>query len=174
MEHVSEVTYRLRSMDLRSRRSSVVQFKNLRLYKKAPGVSTQLKEPVDSVRDNGDTLMDVSDQISVSGSEQNVSAAESPGAQTPAGNHQETVVIEDESSLPGVSIEERMESSPRPSDELPLSGQLSDASSPSRCLEDTDSLLSGTLRPSRLRKPPDRYGDWVVNSVKSDGLFLHP
>ena len=39
-------------------------------------------------------------------------------------------------------------------------------------LEDTDSLLSGTLRPSRLRKPKDRYGDWVVNSVNSDGLFL--
>ena len=174
VERVSEVTYRLRSMDRRSRRSSVVHFNNLRLYKRAPGVSSQRKEPVDSGRHNGDTLVDVSGQISVSGSEQNVSEAESPGDQTPAGNHQETVVIEDESSLPRVSIEERMESSPRPSDELPLSGQPSDASSSSCCLEDTDSLLSGTLRPSRLRKPPDRYGDWVVNSVNSDGLFLDP
>ena len=150
VERVSQVTYRLRSMDRHSRRSSVVHFNNLRLYKRAPGVSSQRKEPVDSVRDNGDTLVDVSDQISVSGSEQNVSEAESPGDQTPAGNHQETLVIEGKSSLHGVSIEQRMESSPRPSDELPLSGQPSDASSPSRCLEDTDSLLSGTLRPSRL------------------------
>ena len=172
VERVSEVTYRLQSIDRHSRRSSVFHFNNLRLYKRAPCVSSQRKEPVDSVRDNGDTLVDVSDQISVSGSEQNVSEAESLGDQTPVGNHRETVVIEDESSLPGVSIEERMESSPRPSDELPLSGQPSDVSSPSRCLEDTDLLLGGTLRPSRLRKPPDRYGDWVVNSVKTDGLFL--
>ena len=51
-------------------------------------------------------------------------------------------MIEDESSLPGDSI------------------------------EDSDSLLGRTLRSSRLRTPPDRYGDWVVNSVNLDRLLL--
>ena len=75
---------------------------------------------MDSVQDDTDILEDVSDQISVSGNEQNVSDAERPGDAAPGGDHQETVVIGDESSLPGDSI------------------------------EDSDSLLSQTLRPSRL------------------------
>ena len=69
--------------------------------------------------------------------------AEKPGDPAQGGgDHQETVVIEDESSLPGESI------------------------------EDSDSLLSQTLRPSRLRKSPDHGEDWVVNSVNPDRLLL--
>ena len=79
VERVSEVTYRLRNMGRRSRRSSVVHFNNKRLYKRVPGVSSQRGEPLDSVQDDTDILEDVSDQISVSGNEQNVSDAERPG-----------------------------------------------------------------------------------------------
>ena len=85
VERVSEVTYRLRNMGRRCRRSSVVHFNNKRLYKRVPGVSSQRGEPLDSVQDDTDILEDLSDQISVSGNEQNVSDAERPGDPAPGG-----------------------------------------------------------------------------------------
>ena len=85
MERVSEVTYRLRSMGRHSRRSSVVHFNNMRLYRRVPGVSSQRGEPLDSVQDDTDILEDVSDQISVSGNEQTVSNAQRPGDPAPGG-----------------------------------------------------------------------------------------
>ena len=63
VERVSEVTYRLRRMGRRSRRSSIVHFNNLRLYKRVPGARSQRREPLDSVQDDTDILEDVSDQI---------------------------------------------------------------------------------------------------------------
>ena len=49
VERVSEVTYRLRSVGRRSRRSSVVHFNNMRLYRRVPGVSSQRGERLDSL-----------------------------------------------------------------------------------------------------------------------------
>ena len=104
VERVSEVTYRVRRRGRLSRRSSVVHFNNLRLYKMAADVSRKHGKPADSVQNHADTIAGVGGQTSVSDNEENVFESERTGDPSPAEGPQETA---DESSLPGDCLEER-------------------------------------------------------------------
>ena len=66
VERVSEVTYRVRRRGRLSRRSSIVHFINLRLYKRAANVSREHEKPADSVQNHADTIGGVDGQTSVS------------------------------------------------------------------------------------------------------------
>ena len=80
-----------------SRRSSVVHFNNLRLYKRAADVSRENGKPADSVRNHADTIGGIGGQTSVSDNEENVFESERKGDSPPAEGPQETA---DESSQP--------------------------------------------------------------------------
>ena len=157
VERVSEVTYRVRRRDRHSRRSSDVHFNNLRLYKRAADVSREHGKLADSVQNHADIIGGVGGQTSLSDNEKNVFESERKGDSAPAEGPQETA---DESSLPGHCLEERVESFLDPSNEQELTDQFSDTSNPSSGFEDSESHLHQTPRPSRVRKPPDHYGDW--------------
>ena len=84
VERVSEVTYRVRRRGRLSRRSSVVHFNNLRLYKRAADVSREHGKPTDSVQNHADTIGGVGGQASVSYNEENVFESERTGDPAPA------------------------------------------------------------------------------------------
>ena len=169
VERVSEVTYRVRRRGRLSRRSSVVHFNNLRLYKRAADVSREHGKPTDSVQNHADTIGGVGGQTSVSDNEEKVFESEQTGDPAPGEGPQETA---DESSLPGDCLEERVESFLDPSNEQELPDQFSDTSNPSSGFEDSEWHLHQTPRPSPVRKPPDPYGDWLLNNVNSDKLLV--
>ena len=97
MERVSEATYRVRRRGCLFRRSSVVHFNNLRLYKRAADVSCEHGKTAESVQNHADTIGGVGGQTSVSDNEENVFESERTGDPAPAEGPQETA---DESSLP--------------------------------------------------------------------------
>ena len=72
----------------------------------------------------------------------------------------------------GDCLEEKVESFLDPPNEQELTDKFSDTSNPSSGLGNSESHLHQTLRPSQVRKPPDRYGEWLLNSVNSDKLLV--
>ena len=128
-------------------------------------LAVNMENPQTVLKTPSDTIGGVGGQTSVSDNEENVFESERTGDPAPAERPQETA---DESSLPGDCPEERVESFLDPSNEQGLTDQFSDTSNPSSGFEDSEWHLHQTPRPSRVRKPPDRYGDWLLNSVNSD------
>ena len=135
VERVSKVIYRVRRRGRLSRRSSVVHLNNLRLYKRAADVSREHGKPADSVQNHADTIGGVGGQTSVSDNEENVFESERTGDPAPAEGPQKTA---DESSLPGDSLKERVESFLDPSNEQEITDQFSDTSNPSSGFEDSE------------------------------------
>ena len=105
VDHVSEVTYRVRRRGHLSRRSPVIQFNNLRLYKRAADGTREHGKLADSVQNHADIIGGVGGQTSLSDNEKNVFESERKGDSAPAERPQETA---DESSLPGYCLEERV------------------------------------------------------------------
>lgn len=119
VERVSEVTFRIQSRGRHSWCSSVGPFNNLRLYKRAASVDSQGDKPADSDLKNVDVLGDASGLTSVLCGEQNVYEAKQPSLPASVGDHQETVVMQDEFPLPAEDcVNKRLESLPSPSKEL--------------------------------------------------------
>ena len=141
----------------------------MRLYKRTADVSRKHGKPANSVQNHVDTIGTVGAHTSVADNEENVFESKRTGDPAPAEGPQETA---DESSLPGNCLEERVESFVDPSNEQELTDKFSGTSNPSPGFKDFESHLHQTLRPSRVRKPPDRYGDWLLNSVNSDKLLV--
>lgn len=169
VERVSEVTFRIQSRGRHSWCSSVGPFNNLRLYKRAASVDSQGDKPADSDLKNVDVLGDASGLTSVLCGEQNVYEAKQPSLPASVGDHQETVVMQDEFPLPAEDcVNKRLESLPSPSKELKNPVILLP---PPSSFDDSDLPPSRRPHPCLVQREPDHYGDWVINSVNSNRLL---
>ncbi|XP_078361889.1 uncharacterized protein LOC144646225 [Oculina patagonica] len=182
VKQVTEVTYLVEKVGGRSRKSKVVHFNNLRLYeRKSEGVSERAM--TDAVRSSeGDDTEVVEGECEHEPQVQDSDVLEDSGYQScytdvlqpslvergaggdpvvgmPAAEGDtggDSVVDENvegtDTIQPGGESEESLSG---PAD---LSGEENGQSEPE--------YASQSQRPVRVRKPPDRYGEWVVNSLQ--------
>ena len=194
MERVTDVTYRLKKVRGHSRKSQVVHFKNLRLYERKQEGSmeeTGSKEAVDvpvggngigeQVKTASEEVVSMEPDIATSGTEEEVVwvAARSEG-------YNEVVDMPDESasgdpSYLGESASDR-EVEQGPGSDHPVDipaaeggGLLDDAQGCCRNGGENkeheqeveeEQPIGQSQRPARIRRPPDRYGEWILNSLQ--------
>ena len=194
VERVTDVTYRVKKVRGHSRKSRVVHFNNLRLYKRRQEGSmeeTGAKEAVDApVGGNGageqvqtasEEVVSMEPDIATSGTEEEAVwvAARSEG-------YNEVVDMPDESasgdppylteSASDGEVEQGAGSDhvvDKPAAEG--GGLLDDTQGCCRNGEENkeheqeveeEQPVGQSQRPARIRRPPDRYGEWILNSLQ--------
>ncbi|KAK3729019.1 hypothetical protein QZH41_002881 [Actinostola sp. cb2023] len=179
VERITEITYRIRKLDNNTRRKTlVVHFNNLRLYKRkteaqAPpdltsgrsvtteGAGRQAEDLEDNDRDDAEWVHDDSgydDAVTVHVSETNEKA--SMGDLEDTSPEVNTDNTDDTPTTANISSDVAPNA---PSDEDGEESNNSDI--------ETVETESSRQHPTRLRRPPDRYGEWILNSLQLTKLL---
>ncbi|KAK3705767.1 hypothetical protein QZH41_000594, partial [Actinostola sp. cb2023] len=180
VERITEITYRIRKLDNNTRRKTlVVHFNNLRLYKRkteaqAPpdltsgrsvtteGAGRQAEDLEDNDRDDAEWVHDADsgydDAVTVHVSETNEKA--SMGDLEDTSPEVNTDNTDDTPTTANISSDVAPNA---PSDEDGEESNNSDI--------ETVETESSRQHPTRLRRPPDRYGEWILNSLQLTKLL---
>ncbi|KAK3725843.1 hypothetical protein QZH41_014068 [Actinostola sp. cb2023] len=179
VERITEITYRIRKLDNNTRRKTlVVHFNNLRLYKRkteaqAPpdltsgrsvtteGAGRQAEDLEDNDRDDAEWVHDDSgydDAVTVHVSETNEKAKMGDLEDTsPEVNTDNT---DDTPTTANIS-----------SDVAPNAPSYEDGEESNNSDIENVETESSRQHPTRLRRPPDRYGEWILNSLQLTKLL---
>ena len=194
VERVTDVTYRVKKVRGRSRKSQVVHFNNLRLYKRRQEVSMEKKgarEAADTPQgENGavEQLQATMEEVVSMEPDTATSGTEKEGVWVAARSerYNEAVDMPDESvsgDLPHLadSALDREVQQGAGSDhvvDIPAAeggGLLENAQGCCRNGGESDGdepevkeeqAIGQSQRPARIRRPPDRYGEWILNSLQ--------
>ena len=175
VKQVTEVTYLVKKVRGRSRRSKVVHFNNLRLYRRRPeeggeSATAEVTRKPDEMRETStaDGLMSHDgEEMEVAGSDSEQDSQDpevpedgeyqscytggvQPGTADTDADSDHVDAQRDDVSRQERKYEETLPGSPTNSDDEAVEEQEATPQS----------------RPVRVRRPPDRYGEWVLNSLQ--------
>ena len=192
---ITEVTYRVRKVEGRSRRSSVVHFNNLRLYQrkqeggmgksaaaeveivsrsKDAGGECEQSIPEDGAVGSGDEepMILVESECEESGQDSKVPESDDIGYQT----HYAGDVLQPTTDERGPGRNQVV--APQIDASSPQEGESGNNDVDEESVENNDVDVESepegegpdpalqSQRPVRVRRPPDRYGEWIVSSLQ--------